>query len=130
MGVVYKAEDPGLGRFAALLLREERLVLFDFATRTWRELTRLTRLGYPNCFRDGQHIYFKRGDRSGAAMYRLRVSDGKLEQVVSLGELNPKPSASGPVQPSTIPRSSSAKQACKKSVPSIGKHPRPAHLDP
>src|SRR5271157_2341915 len=71
------------GRFvAALPAAGDSLRLFEFATQKWVELAKFP-MGYPSWSRDSNYIYF---DTSGpeAAFYRDRVSDRKLEQLVSL----------------------------------------------
>jgi serine/threonine protein kinase/Tol biopolymer transport system component len=71
------------GRFmAALPLAGDSLRLFEVATQKWVELARFP-MGYPSWSRDSNYIYF---DTLGteAAFYRVKVSDRKLEQLVSL----------------------------------------------
>ena len=72
------------GRYiAALRAGPEALTLFDFSTRKWVELTTTVTVNWPSWSRDSKHIYF---DSVGAdsAFYRVRVSDRKLERLVSL----------------------------------------------
>jgi Tol biopolymer transport system component len=74
------------GRYvAASRAGPETLVIFDFVTRKWTELV-TTAVGYISWSRDGQHIYF---DSIGPerAFYRVRISDQKLEKLVSLKNL-------------------------------------------
>jgi eukaryotic-like serine/threonine-protein kinase len=71
------------GRYvAALTLAGDSLRLYEFATQKWVELARLP-MGYPSWSRDSGYVYF---DTVGAdaAFYRARVSDQKLERLVSL----------------------------------------------
>jgi Tol biopolymer transport system component/predicted Ser/Thr protein kinase len=58
------------------------LMLFDFKTQKWAELAGIT-VAYPNWSRDGNYIYFH-SFGSDTALYRVRVSDHKLEKIVSL----------------------------------------------
>ncbi len=61
------------------------LVLFDFATQKWVDLLKLS-VGYPSWSRNSKYIYF---DATGSdpAFYRVRISDHKLEWLVSLKNL-------------------------------------------
>jgi Tol biopolymer transport system component len=71
------------GRFVvALTLASDNLRLFEFATQKWTDLAKLT-AGYPSWSPDSKYVYF---DTLGseAAFCRVKVSDGKLEQLVSL----------------------------------------------
>ena len=71
------------GRYVAALPRDTlSVVLFDFRTRTWSELTR-TPLGFPNWSADGKYIYFLRIPDEPAVL-RVRISDRRVEQVATL----------------------------------------------
>ncbi|HEV2232323.1 MAG TPA: protein kinase [Terriglobia bacterium] len=68
------------GRYmAALPYNSLGLRLYDFKTRKWSVLTS-SFVGYPSFSHDGQHIYFLQG----SLVERIRVPDGKVEQVASL----------------------------------------------
>jgi Tol biopolymer transport system component len=71
------------GRYiAALRAGPETLMLFDFSTRKWVQLGQLV-VGFPSWSHDSKYIYFdSRGEDH--AFYRVRVSDHKLERLVSL----------------------------------------------
>ena len=57
-------------------------MLFDFETHKWLELAKVP-TAFPNWSRDGKYVHFHSfGD--DAALYRVRVSDHKLERIVSL----------------------------------------------
>jgi Tol biopolymer transport system component/predicted Ser/Thr protein kinase len=58
------------------------LMLFDFKTQKWAELAGIP-VAYPNWSRDGNYIHFH-SFGSDTALYRVRVSDHKLEKIVSL----------------------------------------------
>jgi hypothetical protein len=60
-----------------------RLLLFDFTTRKWAALTN-TSAAYENWSRDGKYVYFDAFAEMERAIYRVRISDGQLEPVVSL----------------------------------------------
>ena len=71
------------GRYiAAMSSDSSKLMLFDFKTQKWVELARMT-AAYPNWSRDGNYIYFH-SFGSDPALYRVRISDHKLEKIVSL----------------------------------------------
>ena len=58
------------------------LRLFEVATQKWVELARLE-IGYPNWSRDSKFIFFDAGGKQ-PALYRVRISDRKVEQLVNL----------------------------------------------
>ena len=71
------------GRYlAAVTADRENLVLYDFKVQKWTELTKIT-AAFPNWSRDGNYVYFHSfgGDTS---LYRVRISDHKLEKIASL----------------------------------------------
>jgi Tol biopolymer transport system component len=71
------------GRYiAALPLDTLSIVLFDFQTHKWSELTR-TPVGFPNWSADGKYIYFLRS-RENPAVLRVRIRDRKVEEVADL----------------------------------------------
>ena len=71
------------GRYiAAMSADHQALMLFDFKTQKWVELARVG-VAYPNWSRDGNYIHFQ-SFGSDAALYRVRISDHKLEKIVSL----------------------------------------------
>ena len=63
-----------------------RLVLFDFTTEKWMDLAKMNDVGWPNWSGDGKSVYFEDGG-SAPAIFRVRISDRKLERVVSLKEM-------------------------------------------
>jgi Tol biopolymer transport system component/predicted Ser/Thr protein kinase len=74
------------GRYiVALSSDSQKLMLFDFKNQKWAELARIT-TAYPNWSRDGKYVYFHSSGRD-IAIYRVRISDHKLEKVVSLKEM-------------------------------------------
>lgn len=83
------------GRHVLALPRgQNRLMLFDVKTRKWTELARtVTIVGYPEWSRDGDCIYFRGAQPLGppSAVFRVRIKDGRLEQVVSLKEFHSAP---------------------------------------
>ena len=76
------------GRYiAALTDIEDKLMLFEFATRKWTELARIDEFGYPSWSRDGRFIYFDGTLENDVALFRLRLTDKKLERLVGLKEV-------------------------------------------
>jgi Tol biopolymer transport system component len=72
------------GRYiAALTLHGRSIVLFDFQTRKWSELTEAP-VAFPNWSADGEYVYFLRRLPQNPAVLRIRISDRKLEQVADL----------------------------------------------
>jgi WD40 repeat protein len=71
------------GRFIAAMTSDSRTVLlFDFQTQKWTEISRGT-LGWLNWSKDGQYIYVLDFTGKGAVL-RIRISDHTSERVVDL----------------------------------------------
>jgi DNA-binding winged-HTH domains len=69
------------GRYIlAMPLDSPKLMLFDFRTRKWEELVS-SPAAYPNWSHDGSYIYFGNPYIAEPAVYRIRMSDRKLELV-------------------------------------------------
>lgn len=67
---------------AAITADEQKLMVFDRSRRKWIELAK-NWIGYPSWSHDGSYIYFDTlGENS--AFYRVRLSDRKVERLVSL----------------------------------------------
>jgi serine/threonine protein kinase/Tol biopolymer transport system component len=76
------------GRYVAAMpaTDQTKLMLYDFRTERWTKLMDAT-VGYPNWSRDGRYIYFDGSSASIQAFVRVRISDGKLEEVASLKDV-------------------------------------------
>jgi Tol biopolymer transport system component len=62
----------------------DRLMLYDFRTEKWTELAKID-VSWPAWSRKGDYIYFNGTPSAGqSGIFRVRMSDHKLEQVVSL----------------------------------------------
>jgi Tol biopolymer transport system component len=61
------------------------LVLFDFETQKWSQLSKV-RAAFLNWSRDGQYVYFLRW-LDNPAVLRVRIGDRKMEQVSDLANL-------------------------------------------
>jgi len=71
------------GRYIAAMSGDsQKIMLFDFKTEEWTELAGITS-AYPNWSRHGNYIYFHTFG-SDPSLYRVRVSDRKLQKIVSL----------------------------------------------
>lgn len=62
------------------------LMLFDFKTQAWTELTRGVYFGFMNWSSDGQYVYYLRRGREPAVL-RIRIGDRKVEEVASLKDV-------------------------------------------
>jgi len=72
------------GRYVVAMSSDSRkLMLFDFSTQKWAELIS-SPAAYPNWSRDGKYVYFINPYTGEPAIYRVRISDRKLELVTSL----------------------------------------------
>jgi len=74
------------GRYIIAVPRPaDRLMIFDVKTRQWTELAKAS-IGWPGWSHKGDAVYFSGSLHPGepAGVYRIRMSDRKLEQVVSL----------------------------------------------
>ena len=80
------------GRYiAAFTEKGDRLMLFDFITQKWSELLEAS-VGYPEWSRKEDYIYFTGTGKGGEeGVFRVRISDRKLEQVVSLNDFRQAP---------------------------------------
>jgi Tol biopolymer transport system component/DNA-binding winged helix-turn-helix (wHTH) protein len=75
--------SPDGRHIAALTDDSLKLVLFDRVTQKWEDLLSMP-MGYPTWSHDGQYIYFDTTFTEDPAFFRLRISDRKLERLVSL----------------------------------------------
>lgn len=57
------------------------LDLFDCASRQWRTLVRTRQIDNVSWSHDGKWIHFTAWSDKGYALYRVRVADGKVEQL-------------------------------------------------
>jgi Tol biopolymer transport system component len=72
------------GRYVlAMSLDSTKLMVFDFSTHKWAELVS-SPAAFPNWSHDGSYIYFINPYIAQPAVYRVRISDRKLELVTDL----------------------------------------------
>jgi Tol biopolymer transport system component len=77
------------GRYIAAITNDsEKLMLFDRTSQRWQELATLP-IGYPSWSHDGQYLYFDTSFTENPNFFRLRISDRKLERLVSLKGVRP-----------------------------------------
>jgi len=77
--------SPNGRQLAALSADSQTLMLFDVATQKWEELAK--NVAYPNWSHDGGYIYFEDPYTNQPALYRVRISDRRVEE---LATLNPR----------------------------------------
>ena len=71
------------GRYLiALPFNGRSLMLFNFATQKWEEITNIS-LGFPNWSKNGDYVYFMHAEDQPSVM-RIRIRDRKLERVADL----------------------------------------------
>jgi serine/threonine protein kinase/Tol biopolymer transport system component len=73
--------SPGGQYLSALSTRSQSVMLFDFKTKVWTQLTE--GWGFSQGSRDEKYIYYLRYGKDAAVM-RIRISDRKSEEVASL----------------------------------------------
>ncbi|HYA62935.1 MAG TPA: hypothetical protein VED66_07005, partial [Candidatus Sulfotelmatobacter sp.] len=72
------------GRYlASSTIDGRKLRLYDFTTKAWQEWA-LPSVGFAEWTADSRYLYFDNGLSRDPAIYRLRLADRKVEQVVSL----------------------------------------------
>ena len=74
------------GRYIAATTAADskKLMLFDSSTQNWTELVKGNTMTYIHWSHDAKYIYIR---SSGSGISRVRISDGKTEQVVSLNRI-------------------------------------------
>jgi eukaryotic-like serine/threonine-protein kinase len=74
------------GKYVAASIRGgNKMLLFDFAAQKWSDLAATT-VGYLSWSSDSKFLYFDNGYTAEPAVFRLRLADRKVEQIVSLKE--------------------------------------------
>ena len=72
------------GRYlAAMPVEQNKLMIYDFNTRTWAGWP-IANPGFPSWSRDGSYIYFDSVSSTETVFVRMRITDGKLEQIAEL----------------------------------------------
>ena len=81
------------GRYVLAFPRAaDRLMLLDVKSQKWTELAKIG-IAWPEWSRDGDYIYFLSALPAGqhACIFRVRISDHKLEQVAGLKDFRQAP---------------------------------------
>jgi serine/threonine protein kinase/Tol biopolymer transport system component len=79
---LYSARWSPDGKYLVAMPRDSvRLTLFDFNNQKWQDLVKIV-IGFPSWSRDSKYVYFN--DLNNTAIYRVRVSDRKVEKIASL----------------------------------------------
>jgi Tol biopolymer transport system component len=72
------------GKYIAAINGDETaLMLFDVTAQRWTELIRIP-ISYPSWSHNGQYLYFDSFLSEDPGLYRIRISDRKLERLISL----------------------------------------------
>jgi serine/threonine protein kinase/Tol biopolymer transport system component len=84
------------GGYIAALSNTQHLVLFEWKTQKWTELTKMTArdknlsqqaTDYPAWSRDGKYVYFTSAAEGEPAFYRVQIKDHKVQRVTSLKDV-------------------------------------------
>jgi eukaryotic-like serine/threonine-protein kinase len=71
------------GRYITAITEDStKLLLFDFRTHEWAELIHMP-VNFHGCSKDGKYVYFDSPFGDDPGFFRVRISDHKLERVVS-----------------------------------------------
>jgi len=83
--------SPDGRHIVAISKTVDRLVLFDASTKNWTELAKIG-VGWEEWSYKGDYVYFLGGRAAQpAGVFRVRISDHKLEQVVGLKDFRQGP---------------------------------------
>ncbi len=67
----------------AITQDSQKMLLYDFKTQKWSELATMN-MAYPNWSHDGAFVYFSSLVGSNPGIYRVQISNRKVEQVASV----------------------------------------------
>jgi Tol biopolymer transport system component/DNA-binding winged helix-turn-helix (wHTH) protein len=85
-GLISPRWSPDGRYIAALSLDQTRLMLFDNATRKWRQLAQQN-IADPVWSRDGRAIYFHDFAQEGEPIYRFTLADDHAQRIADLRDL-------------------------------------------
>jgi eukaryotic-like serine/threonine-protein kinase len=85
------------GRYVTALTNDgKKMMLFDFRNQKWTELTSLAQQGWQEWSHDVKFVYFWGTNTKGeAGIYRVLISNRKVEEVVSLKDFHEAPGLLG-----------------------------------
>jgi dipeptidyl aminopeptidase/acylaminoacyl peptidase len=85
------------GRYVtALTYDDKKMMIFDFRTQKWTELTSLAQQGWQEWSRDSKFVSFWGVEANGEpGIYRVSISNRKVEKIVSLKDFKEAPGLLG-----------------------------------
>ncbi|HET9178557.1 MAG TPA: protein kinase [Terriglobia bacterium] len=94
---LYSARWSPDGRYVVATPPDNKnMVIFDFSSQKWTQLTSLPQQTWEEWSHDGQFVYFWGTSAKGEpAIYRVRVSTRKVEEIVSLKDFRQAPGLFG-----------------------------------
>jgi len=81
--VIGASLSPDGKHLVATTIAGDKFMLFDLATPKWSEIAAAA-VGFLNWSADSKFVYFDNGFSAEPAVYRVRLADRKVEQIVSL----------------------------------------------
>jgi eukaryotic-like serine/threonine-protein kinase len=81
--LISPVRSPDGQHLVAANVAGDKLLLFNFATQKWSELAKTT-IGFFDWSADSKFVYFDNGFSTAHAVYRVHISDRKIEQVAGL----------------------------------------------
>ena len=85
MGLFSPRWSPDGNHLLAMTRDYNKLMVYDFASQKWDNLATMN-INYPNWTADGRCIYFNDIRDKGMPIYRICLSDRKLEHIVDLSQ--------------------------------------------
>lgn len=80
------------GRFiSAFSADQQKIMLFEVASKKWTELASGRSFQYPNWSHDGRYLYVEDATNDGTKLFRINIADHKSEPFVDLRDI-PRPS--------------------------------------
>ncbi|HET7215496.1 MAG TPA: protein kinase [Terriglobia bacterium] len=94
---LFGARQSPDGRYVVCETTDDKnLMLFDFTSQKWSKLTALAQQAWPEWLHDSQSVVFLGTSAKGeSAIYRVRVSTRKVEEIVSLKDFHQAPGLLG-----------------------------------
>ena len=83
-GLIRPVISPDDRYLASSTADGKKIKVYEFRNRNWQEITPPTGAGLSDWSADSKYLYFDNGVSGDPAIYRLRISDNKIERVASL----------------------------------------------